>query len=220
MNNKTNQHPLQVGCNNEKGNDLNRRIILGASALLALTADGVSAAFVDSDGDCRPGGPARKEGQSPSDKRLRLKESEHKEQGFAHIAQALGLSDAQQRKIEQILRAEWEKSAPLRQELKANWKHLRRVEQAEMFDEVAVRAIAMRQAQLVSEMIVARTLARNQIHSLLTPKQCTIAEELWPPCKFVDQDGSNHPWTGVVRGIFAHLWRKVDTRALPLCGSK
>jgi Spy/CpxP family protein refolding chaperone len=217
MNNKIDRQRLQAGCDKES---INRRIIIGASALLALTADSVSAAWEEPDANSGPAGPEWKEGQSPADKGPRQMKREHKEQGFAHIAQALGLNDPQQRKIEQILQAEWDKSAPLRQELKANWKHLRRVEQAEMFDEAAVHTITMRQAQLVSEMIVARTLARNQIHSLLTPKQCTIAEELWPPCKFVDQGGSNHPWTGVVRGIFVHLWRKVDMGALPLCDRK
>jgi protein CpxP len=171
MNNKIDRQRSQVSCDNES---INRRIIIGASALLALTADGVSAVWAEPDGNSGSPGPEWKKGQSPADKGPRQEKREHKEQVFAHIAQALGLSDAQQRKIEQILRAEREKSAPLRQELKANWKHLRRVEQAEMFDEAAVRAITMRQAQLVSEMIVARTLARNQIHSLLTPNNAQL----------------------------------------------
>jgi Spy/CpxP family protein refolding chaperone len=210
MNDKTNQHPLQVGCNNEKGNDINRRIIIGASALLTLTADGVSAEFVDPNSDYRPGGPARKEGQSPSDKRLRLKESEHEEQGFARLVKALGLSDAQQAKIERILQAERDNSAPLRQKLEVNLKLLHQVELAEKFDEAVVRTIATSQAQLFAEMIVVRARAQNQIHSLLAPEQLAIAEKLRPPRQILDQDGSDHPWTDVVRDIFAHLWRKLD----------
>jgi len=188
--------------------------------LLTLTADGVSAAFVDPNSDCRPGAPARKEGQSPSDKGLRIKESEHEEQGFARLVKALGLSDAQKAKIEQILQAERDNSAPLRQKLEVNLKLLRREELAEEFDEAAVRNIATSQAQLVAEMMVSLARARNQIHSLLTLEQHAIAEKPRPPSQILDQDGSDHPWTGVVRGIFVHLWRKVDIGASPLCGSK
>jgi hypothetical protein len=100
MNNKIDRQRLQVSCDNKS---ISRRIIIGASALLALTSDGVSTAWTELDGNSCPPGPAWKEGQSPADKDMRQEKGEHKEQGFARIAQTLGISDPQQRKIEQIL---------------------------------------------------------------------------------------------------------------------
>jgi Spy/CpxP family protein refolding chaperone len=193
-----------------KTNSIKRQIILGASALLALAGDGVSAAFVESDGDCRPGGPAWKEGQSPTNKGPRQEKREHEEQGFARIEKALGLSDAQKAKIERILQAERDNSSPLRQKLEVNRKQLHQAEEAAKFDEATVRTIAESQAQLIAEMMVARTRVRNQIRSLLPPEQLAIAENLVRQCQNVDQDSSDLPWTGVVRAIFAHLGRKVD----------
>ena len=94
MNNKIDRQRLQAGCDNES---INRRIIIGASALLALTSNGISAAWAERDNNSGPPGPEWKEGQSPAVKDSRQEKGEHKEQGFARIAQALGLSDTQQR---------------------------------------------------------------------------------------------------------------------------
>jgi hypothetical protein len=46
MNNKIDRQRLQAGCDNES---INRRIIIGASALLALTSNGVSTAWTELD---------------------------------------------------------------------------------------------------------------------------------------------------------------------------
>jgi len=86
---------------------MKRRIIIGV--LLAVTAGSVSAVRAAPESDCRSGGSALKEGQRSTDKGPRQEKRGHEEQCFARIEKALGLSDAQQAKFEEILQAEREK---------------------------------------------------------------------------------------------------------------
>ena len=172
---------------------MKRRIIIGA--LLAITIGGVSAAWTASGCDCRPDG---QEGNGPPGRGPGPGNKEHHDPHFAQYAPELGLSDVQRAKIERILQAERDKSAPLRKKLEDNRQQLRKAELAAKFDEAAVRTIAARQAQLVTEMMVARARAHNQILSLMTPEQRTIAEKLRPP---MEERGPGHfPPPGVKHG--------------------
>lgn len=81
------------------------------------------------------------------------------------------------------MNAERDKSASLRQKLEDTWKQLRQAEQAAKFDESAVRTIAARQAQLVTEMTTIHARVQNQIHALLTPEQRIRADDSRPSIK-------------------------------------
>jgi len=96
------------------------------------------------------------------------------------MARVLELTAAQQESIEGIRREERAKSAPLRQALAEGREQLRRLAEADSFDEAAVRALAASQAATRTELIVARTRAQNRIHALLTPEQRALAEKLRP----------------------------------------
>src|SRR6266540_1912129 len=105
------------------------------------------------------------------------KEGEHR---LVRMAKQLGLSDDQRAKIENIIKGEREKSAPLVQKLQENRKQLRQMEQTPNFDEPAVRKIAESQAQLLTELMVEKARSHNRIMSLLTPEQRVLAEKIEP----------------------------------------
>lgn len=172
------------------------QIIIGA--LLAMTIGSVSAAWADRGCDCRPGGPERIEGHRPAGKEPGQGKREHEKRDIDRITQALGLTETQKAKIEGIMQAERDKSAPLRQKLDDTWKQLRQAEQAAKFDEKEVRTIATNQAQLITEMTVVHVRTQNQIHSLLTPEQRAIAKKLRPP---MEEHGPGHlPPPGEMNG--------------------
>ena len=150
------------------------RIIIGA--LLALTVGGVSAALADHGCDCRPCCSEEQGGRGPG-----KWEGMHDGRGRERIGKALGLTETQQKKIDGIVQAEWDKIAPLRQKLEDSLKQLRQAEQTAKFDETAVRAIATNQAQIITEMSVSHARTRSQIHALLTPEQRARADKLRPP---------------------------------------
>jgi Spy/CpxP family protein refolding chaperone len=171
-----------------------------ACILLMLTAGGISAAWADSGCDCQPPGRERHVhgpmgpgpmtpwpmgpgpmGPGPMGPGPGGEDGEHQGWGFDRIGKALGLNETQRAKVAEIFRAEREKSTPLQQKLADNQRQLRQVAQATKFDEAAVRQIAVRQAQLLSELMVTRARAQNQIHSLLTPEQQARAAKFPPP---------------------------------------
>ncbi len=96
------------------------------------------------------------------------------------MAQVLNLTDTQKEKVSAILKAEQEKTEPLRQQLFENWKQIRESTFSGKFDEAAVRAIAEKQAKIQTELIVSHARARSEIHALLTPEQRTLAQKLGP----------------------------------------
>lgn len=187
MTGKMNRQSVPVGSSKERRNIMKPQIIIGA--LLAITIGSASAAWADRDCDCRPGGPEWQEGHRPAVRGPGQGNREHEERDFARIGKALILTEAQKAKIEGIVQAERDKSAPLRQKLEDTWKKLRQAEQAAKFDEAAVRTIAASHAQWLTEMMVARARAQNQIHALLTTEQCAIADKLRPP---IDDGGPGH----------------------------
>ncbi|OGW48231.1 MAG: hypothetical protein A2078_08615 [Nitrospirae bacterium GWC2_57_9] len=96
------------------------------------------------------------------------------------MAEVLDLTDTQKEKVSAILKAEQEKTAPLRQQLAENREKMMQTTLSEKFDEAAVRAIATKQAQIKTEMMVSHARAKSEIHALLTPEQRTLAQKLGP----------------------------------------
>ena len=96
------------------------------------------------------------------------------------MAEVLDLTDTQKEKVSAILKAEQEKTAPLRQQLAENREKMMQTTLPEKFDEAAVRAIATKQAQIKTEMMVSHARAKSEIHALLTPEQRTLAQKLGP----------------------------------------
>ena len=96
------------------------------------------------------------------------------------MAEVLGLSDSQKEKVSAILKAEQEKTEPLRQQLFENRKQIMESTSSGKFDEAAVRAIAAKQAPIIAELMVSHARAKSEIHALLTPEQRALAEKLGP----------------------------------------
>ena len=96
------------------------------------------------------------------------------------MGEVLGLSDTQKEKVGAILKAEQEKTEPIRQQLAENREQFRKTTFSETFDEAAVRAIATKQARLKTEMMVSHARAQSEIYALLTPEQRTLAQKLGP----------------------------------------
>ena len=159
---------------------MKRRIIM-AVLLAAVTAEGADGAWAHAAGSHGPG--------MGDDEGCRAEEGMPPGPGAGRMARVLGLSDAQQTKIEALLAAERDKSRPLREKLEASRKQLRQAERAAKFDEAAVRAISATQAQLITELTVISARTHNQINALLTPEQRALAERLRPP---MDEQGAGH----------------------------
>ncbi|MGE5239579.1 MAG: Spy/CpxP family protein refolding chaperone [Chloroflexota bacterium] len=100
------------------------------------------------------------------------------ERHLDRMAEVLGLSDAQKEQISALVKAEQEKNAPLRQQLAEYREQIRQASLAETFDEAAVRAIAGKEAQLKTELIVSRARVKSQINALLTPEQRVQADKI------------------------------------------
>lgn len=98
--------------------------------------------------------------------------------GFARLAEALDLTEAQREQAGAILASERERTEPLRRRLAETRAKLREAMAAEPFDEEAVRTLAASREQARVELTVARGRARSRIHALLTPEQQERAKEL------------------------------------------
>jgi Spy/CpxP family protein refolding chaperone len=97
------------------------------------------------------------------------------------MAQELGLSESQKKQINALLKAEQEKSAPLREQIEENREQLRKASLTAPFNEAAVRELAAKQAQLKTELLVSHARVKSEISALLTPEQRARAEKLRPP---------------------------------------
>lgn len=96
---------------------------------------------------------------------------------LARMTESLGLNDTQKEQIGAIMKAQWEKNAPLRQQLRASMNQLREAALAETFDEDSVRTLADSQSRIRTELIVSRAKAGSQIRALLTPEQRELAKK-------------------------------------------
>lgn len=97
---------------------------------------------------------------------------------LAHVARELNLSEQQKTEIKAIFTAERPVVAPLLKQLFDNHQEMRAATAQGRFDEAQVRAIATRQAQLVTELIVAKERVKSKVYQVLTPEQRAKAEQL------------------------------------------
>lgn len=100
------------------------------------------------------------------------------ERVIAHMAEQLGLSDAQQAQIKEIITSEQSVIAPQQQKLADSHKQLRDATANGQFDEVQVRALATQQASAMIELIVSRERVKSKIYNVLTPDQRTKAKQM------------------------------------------
>jgi Spy/CpxP family protein refolding chaperone len=98
-----------------------------------------------------------------------------------HMTRQLGLTGEQQTKIKALFAKDREKSDPLLQKQAEYRQQFQAAMKSATFNEAAIRAIAVRQAQTEVELTVSRARLRNQVNSLLTPEQRSLAETLPPP---------------------------------------
>lgn len=100
------------------------------------------------------------------------------ERGLQRAAVMLDLTDEQQTKIKAILEAEKPVVQPLVMQLAANRKELQQVTDNGQFNEAQVQAIATRQGQTLSQLIVEKERVQSQIYAVLTPEQRAKAEKM------------------------------------------
>jgi hypothetical protein len=93
----------------------------------------------------------------------------------------LGLTNDQQTKINAIITADRDKHESLMQKIREYRQQLRSATLALKFDEPAVRAIAMKQAQVEIELNVSRARGQSRIYALLTPEQRVLMAKRPPP---------------------------------------
>ncbi len=98
-----------------------------------------------------------------------------------HMAKRLRLSCEQQKKIGEIFEKEREKVAPVLKNQREYQQQLQSAISAAKYDESAIRAVAVKQAQTDVELTVSRARLWNQVNSLLTPEQRVLAAKNPPP---------------------------------------
>lgn len=94
------------------------------------------------------------------------------------MAKELKLTPSQKDQVGAIMKAEQQQVEPLRQKMGEGHKQIQAVVDAATFDESAVRAIAAEQAKTMTELLLSRTRAMNQVNALLTPEQRELAQKL------------------------------------------
>lgn len=110
----------------------------------------------------------------------------------ARMARALHLTEEQREQVRAILTSEWEKNAPLRQQLVETREMIREAVETEPFDESTVRALMEGQSKTRVELAVSRARAKSRIYALLTPEQRESARTFGPSGK--RRHGHRHGW--------------------------
>jgi Spy/CpxP family protein refolding chaperone len=98
----------------------------------------------------------------------------------ARMAKILKLTDTQKTQIKALLDTERESVEPLREKMHQSREQLKSLADATVFDEAAVRAVAVAQSQIEVELIVSHTRTRNKVNALLTPDQRELLVNLLP----------------------------------------
>ena len=98
----------------------------------------------------------------------------------ARMARILKLTEAQQTQIKALLDAEREQVAPLFDKMHESREKIKQTAEANVFDEVAVRALAVAQTQIEVELIVSHTRTLNKVNALLTSDQRELLSNLRP----------------------------------------
>jgi protein CpxP len=101
--------------------------------------------------------------------------------GIGELSGAYGkASQAQQTQIRALLDAERELVEPLRDKMHESREKIKQAAEATVFDEAAVRILAVAQTQIEVELIVSHTRTLHKINALLTPEQRELLANLMP----------------------------------------
>lgn len=99
---------------------------------------------------------------------------------FERMAAELELSDAQRQAVEQLATQAREAARPLVRQMIEQHRALRALEQADTFDEAAVRAQAAQGSAVMVELAVLHARNRHALRALLTPAQRERFDEMRP----------------------------------------
>jgi Spy/CpxP family protein refolding chaperone len=97
---------------------------------------------------------------------------------MARVAHELDLTAAQQSAIKAIITNEFAAARPLFEKMAENRKQMLAATAGGQFDEAQVRALAEQQAQVVTELIVAKERAKAKVYQELTPEQRAKADQM------------------------------------------
>ena len=98
----------------------------------------------------------------------------------ARMAKILKLTDSQKSQIKALLDAEREQVEPLRDKMHELREKIKQAAETTVFDEAAVRALAVAQSQIEVELIVSHTRTLNKVNALLTSDQRDLLVNLLP----------------------------------------
>ena len=96
------------------------------------------------------------------------------------MATILKLTEAQQTQIKALLDAERELVELLQVKMHESREKIKQATEATVFDEAAVRTLAVAQSQIEVELIVWRTITLNKVNALLTSDQRELLTNLMP----------------------------------------
>jgi Spy/CpxP family protein refolding chaperone len=96
------------------------------------------------------------------------------------MAKVLKLTETQKAQIKDIFDTERSKIKPFFEKMLESRKLLMQAADSNVFDEAAVRTIAVGQAQVEAELIISATRVHNRINALLTPEQRELEMNLRP----------------------------------------
>jgi Spy/CpxP family protein refolding chaperone len=90
---------------------------------------------------------------------------------MAHVARELKLTEAQQTEIRAVFAAERQNVLPLLQRLHEAKQQYDSANAPGSFDEAKARAFASRQAETITELLVAKERVKSKVYAVLTPEQ-------------------------------------------------
>jgi Spy/CpxP family protein refolding chaperone len=152
----------------EKDN-MNRKLMVTMVMAAAMMSGGTGAVLAGQ-------GPLHDLGGPPPGREIRLVSDKFE----ARIARILKLTEAQQTQIKALLDAEREQVEPLRNKMHESREKIMQAAETNVFDEVAVRTLAVAQSQIEVELIVSHTRTINKINALLTSEQRELLSILSP----------------------------------------
>ncbi len=98
----------------------------------------------------------------------------------ARMAKILKLTDSQKTQIKALLDIEREQVKPMMDKMHESREQLKQFADATVFDEAAVRTLAVAQSQIEVELIVSRTRTLNRVNALLTSDQRELLANFLP----------------------------------------
>jgi Spy/CpxP family protein refolding chaperone len=152
----------------EKDN-MNRKLMVTMVMAAAMMSGGTGAVLAGQ-------GPLHDFGTPPPDRECGTGSVNFQER----MVKLLKLTEAQQTQIRALLDAERELVEPLRDKMHESREKIKQAAEATVFDEAAVRILAVAQTQIEVELIVSHTRTLHKINALLTPEQRELLANLMP----------------------------------------